>query len=120
MADITFRPQLVVHDKNIAYAGRLHESLPCHPTDAAQYGRPLFKSRGSRLSFQAERLTYNRRVSFDNTAAELEQQHVVLRQTTAGFERTRRSRVYLAPVDMDVGALDGLKFAIMVGPYTMQ
>ncbi|KAI8150239.1 hypothetical protein BJV82DRAFT_586408 [Fennellomyces sp. T-0311] len=118
MTDITFRQQLVIHSKDIAYSASLDESLPpCHPTDTAAetpYGRTLFKnSRGSRLSFQSESRTYNRRVSFDNTTAMPEKQHVVLRQTTDGFERTRRSRVYLVPVNMDVGALDGIKFALM-------
>ncbi|KAI9259559.1 hypothetical protein BDA99DRAFT_560983 [Phascolomyces articulosus] len=98
----------------------------CHPTDTTSArplpssatrfarGRNIFKNnRGSRLSFQSESRTYNRRVSFDSTLDALDQQHVVLRQASDGFERTRRSRVYLVPVNMDIGELDGVKFALM-------
>ncbi|KAI9496310.1 hypothetical protein BDB00DRAFT_869608 [Zychaea mexicana] len=96
----------------------------CHPTDNTSarpppkfaYQRTLFKnSRGTRLSFQSDSRTYNRRVSFDNSTLDaVDQQHVVLRQTSDGFERTRRSRAYLIPVNMDVaGALDGVKYALM-------
>ena len=111
--------------------------LSCHPTDPlsarpprlsqqeqshlteneVSYNRTMFKnSRGTRLSFQTESRTYNRRVSFDSTTSlnASDQQHVVLRQASDGFERTRRSRTFLIPVNMDIEVFDGVKFTLMV------
>ncbi|KAG2216935.1 hypothetical protein INT45_004131 [Circinella minor] len=113
--------------------------LSCHPTDAISarpsssllqkqsqsqsidnnelsYNRNIFKNnRETRLSFQTESRTYHRRVSFDSTTSlnTSDQQHVVLRQASDGFERTRRSRIFLIPINMDLEIFDGVKFTLL-------
>ncbi|KAI7850888.1 hypothetical protein BDC45DRAFT_572565 [Circinella umbellata] len=94
----------------------LQQSHPIIEKNESSYNRNTFKnSRETRLSFQTESRTYHRRVSFDSTTPlnTSDQQHVVLRQASDGFERTRRSRIFLIPVNMDIEIFDGVKFTLL-------
>lgn len=64
----------------------------------------------NRHAFQAGRHAYHRRVSFDNSTNEAPSVHhsFVLRRSTQGFERTKRTRTFMIPVDLDGGSTDAV------------
>lgn len=75
----------------------------------------------SRHAFQAGRHAYHRRVSFDNSTNEAPSGYhsFVLRRSTQGFERTKRTRTFMIPVDLDGGPTDALRKTMRVSDETI-
>ncbi|ORZ00366.1 hypothetical protein BCR43DRAFT_138936 [Syncephalastrum racemosum] len=80
------------------------------PANELQTRRSSGTSINTRLSFQTDTNAYRRRVSFDNAthaitsnATAKNSQSYVLRSACEGFHRSRRSRVFMVPIDLEVG-----------------
>jgi hypothetical protein len=59
--------------------------------------------------------TYQRRVSFDNVTNIPPAYHsFTLKQSSHGFDRTRRTRTFMIAIDLFEGTLDSLSFTLKV------
>ena len=62
-----------------------------------------------------KQFNYQKRVSFDNVTNIPPAYHsFTLKQSTEGFERTRRSRTFMIAIDLFQGTLDSLSFTLKV------
>lgn len=92
------------------------------PANELQTRRSSGTSINTRLSFQTDTNAYRRRVSFDNathtitsSATAKNSQSYVLRSACEGFQRSRRSRVFMVPIDLEVGIeAESLKYTVRV------